>query len=86
MTNQEKQEDFVISTGKLSSLSEFVDCAFSTFDLNWKNHVSSDRSLFRESDINKSYGDPTQMEKDLNWKAKINLDQIIDRLIENQLT
>ena len=50
MLNQEKQEDFVISTGKLSSLSEFVDCAFSTLDLNWKNHVNSNPKFYRPSE------------------------------------
>ena len=39
MLQQKDAEDFVIATGHLSSLREFISYAFSALDLNWENHV-----------------------------------------------
>jgi len=69
MLNKEKQEDFVISTGKLSSLSEFVACAFSVLDLNWENHVKSNPKLYRPSEIRSIFGSSQKALEKLNWKA-----------------
>ena len=57
---------------------------FLKVNLNWRDHVISEKSLFRKSDIMKSYGNPSQMEKDLKWKANVSLDQIIEKLIERR--
>ena len=70
MLNQKKQCDFVIATGKLSSLSEFVECAFSTLNLNWESHVKSNPKLYRPSEIRSIYGSPQKAIKELNWKAE----------------
>ena len=69
MLNQRNQEDFVISTGKLSSLSEFVECSFSTLGLNWKNHVNSNQKFYRPSEIKSIYGSSKKALQKLNWKA-----------------
>ena len=69
MLNQEKQEDFVISTGKLSSLSEFVACAFSVLDLNWEKHVKSNPKFYRPSEIRSIFGSSQKALEKLNWKA-----------------
>ena len=56
--------------------------AFQKLDLNWRNHVIVNSQYFRKGEIINSYGDPQQMRTDLNWEAKINLEQTIERLIE----
>ena len=76
MLQQEKLEDFVISTGKLSFLSQFVDCAFSALGLNWRDHVHSVPELFRPSEIKAVYGCPEKAFKNLNWKANILMPEI----------
>ncbi len=70
MLQQYDPEDFVIATGHLSGLSEFIKYAFSALDLNWENHVVSNPKLFRPSEISSGFGSPTKANKKLNWKAK----------------
>jgi len=36
MLQQKKPEDFVIATGELNSLDDFVDTVFNQLDLNWQ--------------------------------------------------
>ena len=40
---QKEAEDFVIATGYLNELSEFIKNAFSSVNLNWENHVTSNQ-------------------------------------------
>ena len=45
-----KPNDFVIGTGKLHSVKDFLNVAFSQFNLNYKNHIIFDKKLIRNND------------------------------------
>jgi GDPmannose 4,6-dehydratase len=62
-------EDYIIATGQSCALSDFVDVAFATFDLDWREHVVSDPTLSRPSDLAWSGADPTRCEQQLGWHA-----------------
>ena len=85
MTRSKNTEDQVICTGKSTKLRDFIQIVFKTLDLNWRDHIVIDKSLFRESDILKSFGNPTKMYDDLNWKAKVTLEELIYKIIDNKL-
>ena len=70
MLQQQNAEDYVIATGQLSSLSDFINCAFSALDLNWHDHVLFDKNLYRPSEIKSVYGNPEKAFKKLHWKAE----------------
>ncbi len=84
MLNQKKQEDFVISTGRLSSLSEFVECAFSSLNLNWENHVNSNPKFFRPSEIRSIYGSPQKALRKLNWRAEKLMPEVANLMAINE--
>ncbi len=66
---QENADDFVIATGYLSGLNEFIKCVFSTLDLNWEKYVISKPELFRPSEIRSGFGYPQKANIKLNWSA-----------------
>ena len=72
----------VICTGKLTTLKRFIEIAFKKLDLDWEEYVTSDKKLFRETEIEKSVGDPKKIFSELGWKTKISVDSIIERLID----
>ncbi len=82
ITESEKSEDHVICTGKLTSLMEFIEIAYSKLNLNWQDHVIIDDKLRRKDEILQSFGDPEPIEKKLNWKAQLNIREVITKLIE----
>ena len=86
ITRAESLKDHVVCTGKLSKLKMFVEKTFNKLNLNWQDHVISDPNFFRKKDILVSYGNPSNLEKDLEWKAKIFLDEVIEKLIEDKLS
>ena len=67
---QKEAEDFVIATGYLNELSEFIKNAFSSLNLNWENYVTSNPNLYRPSEIRSVHGCPKKANKKLNWKAE----------------
>jgi len=77
---QEKPDDFVIATGRSESLEYFVSRAFACFDLQWQNHVTVDKSLFRPLDIATSSGNPAKAKRVLGWSAKVDVDGVIENM------
>ncbi|WP_413678750.1 GDP-mannose 4,6-dehydratase [Prochlorococcus sp. MIT 0916] len=85
IANTEKPTDYVICTGKLNKLKTFIKIAFNKLDLNWENHINSNKNLYRKTDIKQNFGDPTRLKNDLDWEAKIHLEEIIEKLIEHKI-
>ena len=83
--NCNQNNDYVICTGRLTSLIDFIDITYSKLNLNWKDHVVIDNELKRKNEISHSFGDPKPLEKDLQWKAKFSIDKIITALLESKL-
>jgi GDPmannose 4,6-dehydratase len=75
-------DDFVIATGETHSLEDFVRITFEQLGLDWKEHVVSDPTLFRPSDIERSCGDPSKAKEKLGWVASKKFREIISELIQ----
>jgi GDPmannose 4,6-dehydratase len=84
MLQLDKPEDFVIATGSTHSLEDFVAYAFKTQGLNWQEHVISDHSLFRPTDLSVSRADPRRAKKVLGWQAKFTMEQVVEKMIEDK--
>ena len=78
-------EDFVIATGKERSLGDFVDRVFAELGLESGQHVESDASLFRPSDIERSCGNATKAKETLGWKADHTFEDIIRLLVRAEM-
>jgi GDPmannose 4,6-dehydratase len=73
-------EDIVLATGVPYSLRDFVGRAFACFGLDWRDHVVSDPSLMRPSDLAFSAGDPGKAARLLGWTASLHMPQVVERL------
>jgi len=82
MLQHEQAEDFVIATGKMYSLEQFVEYTFSKFDLDWQQYTSFDNDLKRPTDVSVSVGNPAKAKSLLGWAASIDMYGVIDRMID----
>tara|TARA_R110000868_G_scaffold409778_1_gene696006 strand:- start:1296 stop:2255 length:960 start_codon:yes stop_codon:yes gene_type:complete len=82
MMQNSEPKDYVIGTGKLTKLSDFVSKAFSEFNLNWEDYIEYDKSLFREIDTPPLLADITNIKNDLGWEPKYGVDDIIKKMIK----
>jgi len=84
MLQQEKPEDFVIATGESHSLEEFVETAFSTVGLDWRDHVVIDPSLLRQADLVSGRGNPANACEKLGWQARYKMHDIVRMMVRAQ--
>jgi GDPmannose 4,6-dehydratase len=78
-------EDYVIATGTTTSLKDFVAVAFSNVGLDWRDHVQSDSSLFRPTDIRRGTADPRKAADELGWSASHKFGDVIRMMVEAEL-
>jgi len=76
--------DYVIATGGMNTLQDFVAESFSTLGLDWQDHVISNPSLIRPSEIMVSRGNATLAARSLGWMAKKRMREIVRMMISYQ--
>jgi GDPmannose 4,6-dehydratase len=81
MLQQEQPEDFVIATGETNTLEDFVAAVFQAVGLVWRDHVISDPSLLRPSEIMVSRGNPAKALQKLGWRATLTMRDVITLII-----
>lgn len=84
MLQQEQADDYVIATGESYTLEEFVAQAFACVGLNWQDHVTTDSSLFRPTDLSISKGNPSKAKNKLSWQAQYKMKDIVRMMIESR--
>ena len=70
MLQLDNADDFVIATGEINSLQNFVSETFSQLNLDWREYVLSKSEFFRPADISRSYGNPLKAKKTFGWHVK----------------
>lgn len=81
----EKPKDYIISTGKSYTLSDFVKKTFDFLGLEVEKYLQIDENLIRPSDIKRSSLSSERIYNELGWKAEFDLKKIIKFMIENKL-
>jgi len=81
MLQQDTPGDYVIATGKTNTLENFVVETFTQLGLGWQEHVSSDPSLLRPSEIMVSRGNPGKAANELGWRAENRMRDVIRIMI-----
>jgi GDPmannose 4,6-dehydratase len=84
MLQQKNPDDFVIATGKTTSLKDFIKITFNLLGLNWEDHVIVDEGLIRPTDISVGLANPEKAKRLLNWEAKIGIEEVIKLMLEHE--
>jgi GDPmannose 4,6-dehydratase len=79
---QENADDFVIATGETNRLEDFVAEVFRCVGLDWREHVVSDSSLLRPSEIMVSRANPEKSSKLLGWQATYRMKDVVRMMVE----
>lgn len=82
MLQQSQPDDYIIATGESYKLAEFIEIAFRQVNLDWQDHVISDKELCRPTDIAISRGTPQKAWEKLGWVAKHKITDIVTMMIE----
>jgi len=70
MLQQDKPDDYVISTGETHSVKEFAQKAFEVVGLDWQKYVVVDERFLRPLDVDRLEGDCTKARAKLGWEPR----------------
>ncbi|GIO99086.1 GDP-mannose 4,6-dehydratase [Paenibacillus lautus] len=85
MLQQDKAEDFVISTGETHTVEELVSIAFGHVDLNWRDYVVIDEKFVRPAEVDLLLGDCSKAKEKLGWKLEVGFEQMVKMMVDNDL-
>ena len=85
INKSKKRDDYIIATGKSISLDSFIKKILHKCKIDKKYYIKNGKNYIRDREVNKIYCDNTKIKKNLGWKPKYNIDQIINKLLSNEL-
>jgi GDPmannose 4,6-dehydratase len=85
MLQQEKADDYVIATGRTTSVRDFCVLAFSQAGLNMEDHVVVDPRFMRPAEVDVLLGDASKAKAKLGWEAECTLEQLVSEMLEADL-
>lgn len=85
MLQRDEPGDFVIATGRSHTLQAFVELAFAEARLDWRDHVTVDRKLFRPTDLECSKANPSKAHDILGWRAMHGMEDVIRKMVAAEL-
>jgi GDPmannose 4,6-dehydratase len=81
MLTHDVPDDYVISSGVLHSVEEFLDIAFSVVSLNYKDYVRIDEQYFRPPEQVPLVGDSKKARKILGWQPQKKFEDIVKEMV-----
>jgi GDPmannose 4,6-dehydratase len=85
MLQQDKADDYVIATGAMRSVREFVEAAFGMVGLDWNQYVVIDKAYLRPAEVHELRGDASKAVRLLGWKPKTTFDELVTEMLEHDL-
>jgi len=82
---QENPDDFVLGTGQVHSVEEFVRETFSYVGLDWQKYVEVDPRYFRPTEVGKLIANPTRAREKLNWQPRIDFNNLAKIMVDSDM-
>ncbi|MFC5652894.1 GDP-mannose 4,6-dehydratase [Paenibacillus solisilvae] len=85
MLQQDTPDDYVISTGETHTVQEFVEIAFGSVGLDWKQYVVMDEKFVRPAEVDLLLGDCTKAKENLGWELEVSFEQLVKMMVKSDL-
>ncbi|MFF2157540.1 GDP-mannose 4,6-dehydratase [Paenibacillus chitinolyticus] len=85
MLQQDKPDDYVISTGETHTVEELVEIAFNHVGLNWRDYVVIDPKFVRPAEVDLLLGDCTKAKEQLGWELEVGFEQLVKMMVDSDL-
>ena len=81
----EKPDEFVLATGEMHSVKEFLEEAFSRVGLDWQEYVECDSRYLRPSEVDQLLGDASKARRELGWEPKVKFKDLVAMMVDADL-
>lgn len=86
MLQAEQPRDYVLSSGKLHTVRNFVEAAFSAVGLDYQGYVEVNPEFYREKEDIPLCGDAGRIYAELGWQSSRSLQEMVAEMVANDLT
>ena len=77
MLQQDTPDDYVIGTAEAHTVREFVELAFSTAELDWREYVEVDPRYFRPAEVDYLLADASKARKVMGWEPTVTFKELV---------
>lgn len=85
MLQQEHPGDFVVATGRTTSIREFCRIAFEHAGLQYESYVETHKDFMRPAEVDVLLGDASKAREKLDWQPTTSLEEMIAEMVDADL-
>ena len=85
MLQQDEPGDYVVGTGEMHSVSEFLEAAFGHVNLDWRDYVEIDPRYFRPAEVVALEADPSKAHERLGWHHRTGFGKLVELMVDAEL-
>jgi GDPmannose 4,6-dehydratase len=85
MLQQDKADDYVIATGRTTTIRDMCRIAFEHAGLDIDKHLVIDPAFFRPAEVDVLLGNPAKAKEKLGWSPQVSLEAMIVEMVEADL-
>jgi GDPmannose 4,6-dehydratase len=85
MVQQETPDDYVLATGRTTSVRDFCRLAFAHVGLDYEAYVRVDPAFLRPAEVDVLLGDASKAQRALGWTPEVTLEQLVAEMVDADL-
>src|SRR3954454_3901563 len=82
MLQADEPEDYVIATGEMHSVREFLDVAGNHLGIDWEDVVEIDPRYYRPAEVDALCGDATKAREKLGWEPTVTFEELVRIMVD----
>lgn len=85
MLQQDEADDYVVATGRTTTIRDMCDIAFKHVGLETDDYVKIDPKFFRPAEVDVLLGNPAKAKQKLGWEPHTSLESMIIEMVDADL-
>jgi GDPmannose 4,6-dehydratase len=82
MLQQDEPDDYVVATGEMHTVREFLEEAGKHLDLDWESVVEFDERYLRPAEVDALQGDPIKAREKLGWVPTVTFKELVAIMVD----
>ncbi len=82
MVQQDQPGDYVVATGEMHSVRDFLNAAGEHLGLDWEKHVEIDPRYYRPAEVDALCGDPSKAREQLDWEPTVTFGELVRIMVD----
>jgi GDPmannose 4,6-dehydratase len=85
MLQQDEPRDYVIGTGEMHTVREFLEGSFAHVGLDWREFVDLDPRYLRPAEVEALQADPSRARAELGWHHRVEFPELVRIMVDAEM-